>query len=133
LNYEDISVGDSREFVRHLTRADVQQFSELTGDTNPLHLDEQYASLTKFGRCIPHGMLIGSLFSTLVGMHLPGKKCLYLSQNLNFKNPGVIDGEVIVRGVVTGKIDAFRILTLQTTVHSGSSILVEGEAKVQFL
>ena len=85
LNYHDVKVGDIHEFEKQITRQDIDIFAELTGDFNPLHTDKSYGKKSKFGNNIVHGMLAGSLFSTLIGMYCLGEKSLYLSQNLNFK------------------------------------------------
>src|SRR6185295_7235732 len=80
LQFEDISVGQSAQFEMLVTEEMVGQFAQLSGDQNPLHVDHQYAAGTSFGAPIAHGMLLASFFSRLVGMHLPGKRALYLSQ-----------------------------------------------------
>ena len=82
--YEDLAVGQRASFTKTITDADLGHFVAITGDTNPLHVDEPYASQTFFGGRIAHGMLSASLFSTLVGLHLPGIGAIYRSQTLEF-------------------------------------------------
>ncbi len=134
LEYEAIHTGDSVEFSRIIGSVDVDSFAKLSGDFNPLHIDEQYASRTQFKGRVVHGMLIASLFSTIVGTHLPGKRCLYLSQSLSFKKPVMLGTEIHVRGTVIGKVDAMKILIIKTEARNeNNEILVEGEAKVKVM
>ena len=82
--YEDLEVGQRASFTKTITDADLGHFVAITGDVNPLHVDETFASQTFFGERIAHGMLSASLMSTLVGMHLPGIGAIYRSQTLEF-------------------------------------------------
>lgn len=133
LNYSDIEIGAVYEFSKRITEAEVDAFAHLTGDFNPLHCDPSYGEKTQFHRNIVHGMLVGSLFSTLVGMHCPGKKCLYLSQTLRFKKPIFMGDEVLVRGTVTDKSDSVKVITIKTEVLVDQVVTVSGEAKVTLL
>ena len=97
-------------------------------------MDENYAKNSQFKQRISHGMLLGSFFSQLVGMHIPGKKCLYLSQNLNFHNPCYIDDEIFVDGTVKQKSNSTRMLEIKTTIHNKKNdLLVDGIARVMVL
>jgi 3-hydroxybutyryl-CoA dehydratase len=131
--YEQIEVGKIFQFKKNLTSKDVQEFSKITGDENPLHLDEKYAKTTPFNGRICQGMLVASLFSTLFGMVCPGKKNLYLSQTLNFKKPVKIDSELIIRGTVKQKIDSLKIVVVKTEIFCGEELTLIGEARVQVL
>ncbi len=132
LNYEDIKIGDVFSFDRMITEGDVAKFAELTGDRSLLHMDEGYASVAEFGGRIAHGMLLGSLFSTLVGMMIPGERALYLSQDLKFKNPLKFPAKIFVSGEVVNKSDAARMIDIKTIIKDGKDmILVEGNAKVK--
>ncbi len=124
LSYEDISVGASHRFRRALTAEDVKAFAEVSGDYNPLHVDEEYAAATPFGRSIVHGMLVGALVSRLIGMHLPGRRCLLLSVSLDFGEPVFPGEEVEIRGVVTGKHESVQALVIKIQV------VKEGDVKV---
>lgn len=133
LDYDRINVGDIHEFERQIDRADLNAFAELTGDFNPLHMDKNYGQKTRFGDNIVHGMLVGSLFSALVGMRCPGEKSLYLSQTLNFRQ-AVFPGDTVrVRGTVVGKSDSTKIITVKTEIFKNNAVVVSGEAKVSFL
>jgi len=132
LDFEAIKVGDSFSFERFVDSIMIDTFAELTSDYNPLHTDHNYAKDTEFGGRIAHGMLVGSFFSTLVGMLCPGKKCLYLSQNLSFKNPLKPDSSVTVTGTIIGKSDSVKIVEIKTIVKSeDGSVIISGDAKVK--
>lgn len=133
LTINDINVGDQSSFDRTFSENDVQVFSELSGDINPLHTDEKYANTTAFKKRLVHGMLVGSLCSRLVGMYLPGKRCLYLKQTLSFKRPVFIGDTVKVCGKVISKSEVTKILTIIINIKKGEEIVMEGEANVQVL
>src|SRR5438046_2312250 len=91
---EDFHPGQRASFTKTFTEDDVRRFIEITADTNPLHVDEAFAAATPFGRRILHGMLTASLFSTMVGMKLPGPGAIYRSQTLRFLRPVFIGDTV---------------------------------------
>ena len=101
--FEDIKVGQRFKFTIKITEKLLNDFAILSGDQNPLHMDENYANSTPFKKRVCHGMLLASFFSRLIGMHMPGKNALYFSQSLNFKSPCFIGDEVIVEGEVVIK------------------------------
>lgn len=133
LAFDQIKIHDVFEFTRKVTQKEVARFAELSGDLNPIHVDEDFAKATPFGQRIAHGMLLASFFSSLVGMYCPGENSLYLSQSLNFRKPLFLGREVKVRGEVIGKSDSLKLITLRTTIVEGDEVLVFGEAKVKFL
>ena len=133
LPFEDIVVGNSVSFERIFTEEDVRTFAMLSGDENPLHVDESYAAGTRFKRPLVHGMLAGILCSTLVGMHLPGKRCLYVRQTLSFRNPIFVGDTLLVKGVVSEKIESTRMLSLAISITCDGIEAVEGIATVQVL
>lgn len=133
LSFADIAVGDSVSFERTITTDDVAAFARLSGDYNPLHTDATYAKETKFGRPLVHGMLLGGLFSTLVGMYLPGKKCLYFGQTLQFKGPVFAGDTLVISGFVATKSESTRLLTIHTVITKGKEEVVTGIATVQVL
>jgi len=130
LEYDQISLGDTSQFNILITEEFVNKFSNLCGDNNPLHMDEEYAKATSYKGRIVHGLAVSSFFSTLVGMYLPGKKCLYLSQSVNFKNPVRIGDLITVKGEVIRKVDSFKMLHIKTQVLNKNIVMIEGEAKV---
>lgn len=132
LNYNDIKMGDEFSFERFIDEDLVNKFAALTGDFNPLHVDQKYAEQTEFGGRISHGMLLASLFSTLVGMHLPGEKALYISQESRFRSPLNLNTKVKVEGKVTAKFDALNMIELQTTIKDEEGkVVVDGLARVK--
>lgn len=133
MRYEDIKVGSVYSFEKEVTRKDVMDFAQLTGDFSRLHVDEAFGRKSKFGRNIAHGMLIGSLFSRIVGMYCPGEKSLYLSQTLLFKSPIYYGDRISVNGTVTGKSDSIRIVTMKIEIMKGAKIAIAGTAKIMVL
>ena len=97
---EDFEVGQHASFTKTFTEEDVQRFIEITGDVNPLHVDEAFAAGTPFGRRVLHGMLTASIFSTMVGMLLPGTGAIYRSQTIRFLLPVHLDETVTAHFVV---------------------------------
>ena len=133
LSLSDIKEGETYQFTKKITGNDVLEFANLTGDFNPLHVDKEFGEKSQFKRNIVHGMLVGSMFSTLIGMYCPGMKSLYLSQTLNFKIPIFYDDTVTVKGTVTAKNDAIHLITLRTEIIKEGKICINGEAKIKIL
>lgn len=135
LKLAEIKVGSTASFTVTITRQQVRDFLQLSGDFNPLHSDEKYAQTTKFEKVVIPGMLLASYFSRLVGMHLPGKRALYLSQTLQFKQPAFIGDKVVIHGEVTAVSQKLGLITLVTGVvrSHDQKTLVGGETKVLYL
>jgi len=131
LSYNDISIGRQESFIIKITESMVEKFSNLSGDLNPLHMDNEFAESSSFKKRIVHGMLLASFFSQLIGMKLPGKNALYFSQTLNFRSPCYIDDEIEVVGKVTEKSDSTQIITVSTSIFNKSkTCLIDGIAKI---
>lgn len=121
------SVGLVIEIERTVTAAIVEDFAQVSGDTNPVHLDDEYAASTRFGRRIAHGMLAASYISSVLGTSFRGS--VYLSQSLRFLSPIYIDDSVIVRVEVTAVREDKPIVTLRTTCTTQDGrVAVDGEA-----
>ena len=101
---EDFEVGQHVSFTKTFTEDDIARFVEITGDVNPLHVNEEFARTTQFGRRVLQGMLTASIFSTMVGMLLPGTGAIYRSQTLRFLLP-VYLGETVTAHFVVRSID----------------------------
>lgn len=101
---DDFEVGQHATFTKTFSEADVEKFIDITSDVNPLHVDDAFASQTPFGRRVLHGMLTASLFSTMVGMLIPGTGAIYRSQTLAFLRPVYI-GDTITAHFVVRAID----------------------------
>ena len=124
--------GDQASLTKTYTDDDVREFSQLSLDNNPLHLDAEYAAESIFGKRIVHGMLVASLFSALLGTVLPGEGSIYLGQTLNFKTP-IYLGDTITASVeiITIRPDK-PIITLRTTAINGDgTIVIDGEAVIK--
>jgi 3-hydroxybutyryl-CoA dehydratase len=132
-SFSDISVGMTAEFTVSITESLVESFCTLSGDSNPLHMDEDYAKTTPFGGRIAHGQISACLFSRLIGMHLPGKYALYLSQTSQFRSPLRIGMETLVRGTVLQVSPATHTIVIQTQVINieDNSLLTDGQALVK--
>jgi len=123
------AVGESDSLSRTVTEADVNAFAALSGDHNPIHLDEAYAATTRFGRRIAHGMLVASYVSTLLGTKFPGTGTIYMSQTLNFLRPVFLGDTLTVTATVTHFRADKAIATFATIVtnQAGETVL-SGEA-----
>jgi acyl dehydratase len=130
-SFDEVDIGLKHYFKVIIDEELEENFAKISGDFNPLHMDEQYAKETKFGKRVCHGMLLASFFSRLVGMYLPGKNALYFSQNLNFVGPCFIGDKITVQGEVIDKSEATRIIKLKTTIkNQDGKSLIEGTAQV---
>lgn len=127
---EDLSVGMSAVFAKTITEADIVMFSGVTGDMNPVHVNEDFAQDTIFKGRIAHGMLTASLISTVLGMKLPGPGCIYLSQDLKFLAPVRAGDTVTARAVITDIIPAKKRIVCKTTASIGEKVVCDGEAKM---
>jgi acyl dehydratase len=133
LSINDIHVGDVVSFERRFSEEDVATFAELSGDHNPLHLDDEYAKTTVFGRRLVYGALVASLCSTCVGMYIPGKRCLYLSQTSVFKKPVFICDTVTLHAVVDSVSQATGVVKISIAIHKEQEEVYNGIATVQVL
>jgi 3-hydroxybutyryl-CoA dehydratase len=128
-----LQVGDSASLSKTITDADIKAFAELTGDHNPVHLDDSFAATTRFGRRIAHGMLSASLISSLLANKLPGQGTVYLSQTLKFVAPVFPDDTVTATVTVTKIREDRSIATLETSCsNQAGETVITGEAVVLF-
>jgi 3-oxoacyl-[acyl-carrier protein] reductase len=132
LEFEDIQVGMEFGLEHTFSNEDVWQFAQLSGDYSPLHVDPVYASMTEFGQCVVHGILLASLFSQLVGMRIPGKPALYLGQDLTFRRTVLVGETVRANAKVTAKTESTRSIILATEIRTADNrVAVSGSAKVK--
>lgn len=127
---EDLSIGMSAVYSKTITDADVLLFSAVSGDTNPVHLDQEFAAQTQFQGRIAHGMLTASLLSAVLGTKLPGPGCIYLSQELRFRAPVRVGDTVQARVVVEEVLLERRRARLQCSCLVGGKVVLEGAAVV---
>jgi acyl dehydratase len=123
----DLEVGDRFSFTKTLTDEDVTQFAAASGDTNPLHLDDEYAERTRFGGRIAHGTLVGGLISAALA-RMPGL-VVYLSQDLEFRNPVRIGDRVTADCEIVEELGNSQY-RLETVVRDGDATIIDGEAVV---
>ena len=124
-------VGDSAEITKTIEETDIQAFAEVTGDHNPIHLDEAFAKTTRFGRRIAHGMLSASLISAVLANKLPGEGSIYLGQTLQFVAPVFPGDEVTARVTVKEIREDKPIVKLETVcVNQRDEVVIRGEATV---
>ena len=130
-SFDEIELGMQKSFKVDISEDMLDDFAKLSGDDNPLHMNEEYASSTSFKKRVCSGMFLSSFFSRLVGMYLPGKHALHISQSLNFVNPCFIGETITVEGKVIDKSPATKIIKLETTItnESGKRI-IDGKAQV---
>jgi 3-hydroxybutyryl-CoA dehydratase len=128
--FEDLAVGQTDQVTRQVGEADLVAFAEVSGDNNPVHLDEAYAQTTSFGGRIAHGMLAAAYISAVLGTRLPGPGAIYLSQSLRFRRPVRIGDEVTTTVTVTALDEKRGHVTLSTVCQVNGKTVVDGEALV---
>ena len=126
--FEDLAPGMSAVFSKTVTEADLLMFAGVSGDTNPLHLDEDFASRTMFESRIAHGMLTASLISTVLGTRLPGPGAVYVSQSIRFLAPVRIGDTVIARAQIAELVEEKRRVRMTTVCMVGDKKVMDGEA-----
>jgi len=129
--YDQLTVGDASEFSKTVSESDVYLYAGITGDLNPAHINESYASNTFFKNRIAHGMLTAGFISAVIGTQLPGPGTIYMSQNLNFLAPVRIGDTVTARVTVIEKLDEKKRVRLETNCYNQDGTqLVSGEALI---
>lgn len=113
-----------------ITDKKIKQFADISGDFNPIHLDAEFAEKTRFGKRIAHGMLVSSFISALFAMKLPGQGCIYLSQNLSFKNPVYINDTVVAMVEVIAVDFSRKRVQFRTYCTVNNKIVIDGEAEI---
>ncbi len=126
--FEDLRVGMTGEFGKTITEADIIGFAGISGDFNPVHVNEDYARKTAFKGRIAHGMLSAAFISAVLGTRLPGPGCIYVAQSLRFKAPVHVGDTVIARVELTELIPEKHRAVFKTTCHVGDTLIVDGEA-----
>jgi 3-oxoacyl-[acyl-carrier protein] reductase len=133
-DFASIKIGDEVHITKQILAEDVTAFANLSGDRNPLHMDETFARRTSFQRRVAHGMIAASYVSQLVGMHLPGPGALWTQQNFRWRAPVFIGDALTIRLRVTHKSEGARALTIAVVaVNQNDRIVMEGEGTVMVL
>ncbi len=126
--FEDLEVGMEATVQRIVSQSDISSFAEVSGDKNPMHLDENFASKTIFGGCIAHGMLTASYISAAFAMELPGPGAIYISQTLNFKAPVRVGDKVLTKVIVAELFPAKRRARFDCQSFVNDHEVLSGEA-----
>ena len=133
LNYipiEKIEIGMMASYSQTITDADIKAFAAISGDINPVHIDENYAEYSRYKKRIAHGLMTASYFSALFGTKIPGKGCVYVSQSLNFKRPVYI-GDTVVATVEVIKIDLEKDrVFFKTICKVKQKVVTDGESEI---
>ena len=131
------TVGEQSSITRKILKEDILTFAKLTGDYNPIHVNEEYAKKSLFKENIAHGLLIGGLISAVLGMKLPGPGAIYLSQTFNFKIPVKIGDEITATAQILeilkreNRSTRMRLSTI--CQNQNNQIVLDGEAVLQQL
>ena len=127
---EKINVGDSAEITKQMSLEMVRAFAGISEDLNPVHLDAEYASKSRYKAQIIHGLMASSLFSGLFGTQLPGEGCVYKSQNIRFKRPIYVGDEVTAKvEVVKVDIDK-KVISFSTKYLVKGKVMIDGESEI---
>ena len=130
LYFDELSVGQSAEIAHVVGAADIEAFAVVSGDVNPVHMDEAYAKGTPFGGRIAHGILGAAYISAVLGNRLPGPGAIYLSQSLRFRRPVRI-GDPVVAKVTVKALDAAKgHATFETVCLVNGKTVIDGEALI---
>ena len=128
--YDSLEVGQKASFTKLVTENDIMMFASMSGDRNPVHLDETYAAGTMFKERIAHGMFSGALISAAVACELPGPGTIYLGQQMEFKLPVKLNDELTVQLEILEKLPKFRVRIATRVVNQRDEIVVDGEALI---
>lgn len=127
---ENIEVGMSSTYSQTVTDADIKAFAGVSGDHNPVHMSDEYANESRFGKRIAHGLLSASFFSALFGTKLPGPGCVYASQSLQFKR-AVFIGDTVVATVTVTSVDLKKKKVVFDTICTvRGRVVIQGVAEI---
>lgn len=130
----ELKIGQQFSTTREVTDELVRKFADVSGDYNPIHLDEEFAKTTRFGRRIAHGMLSGAFISAVLGNEFKGLKIVYLSQTMKFTAPVYLGDTVTASATITNIREERGIVTLETNcTNQNGELLVKGEAAVMVM
>ena len=131
LTFEQIKIGDTKKFQVTITESLIDDFAKLSGDFSSIHVNEDYAKSKKFKGRVVHGMLLASFLSRMVGMYLPGKHALYLSQSLEFHNPCFVNDEITVSSIVNDKSESTKTIKIDSKIlNNKNEVLLNGTGRI---
>ena len=129
--FKDISLGQTAEYEKQVTDEDVRKFADISGDYNPIHLDDEFAKDSMFGARIAHGILTASHISAVIGYIFPGPGWIYLGQSLQFRAPVKIGDTVHTAVEVTDTVAEKNIVELSTICKVGDTVVLKGTATIK--
>ncbi|WWW10880.1 MaoC family dehydratase [Arcobacter cryaerophilus gv. pseudocryaerophilus] len=130
MEINEIKIGMSESYSQTISEADVKAYAGISGDRNPVHMDDEYAEKSRYKKRIAHGMISSSFFSALFGTKLPGPGCVYVNQSLNFKRPVYI-GDTVTAIITVTKIDEIKSRVFFDTVCKvKNKIVIDGQAEL---
>ncbi|MDP2813093.1 MAG: MaoC family dehydratase [Erysipelotrichaceae bacterium] len=128
---QQLTIGQSAEFTKMFTSVEVESFAEVSGDHNPVHLNEEYAAATRFKQRICHGHLIASLFSAILGTDLPGEGTIYLGQSIKYLKPVYLNDTITAKVTVVERDEEKNRVKLETTAfNQNGDMVITGIAEV---
>lgn len=130
LAIEEIEVGMTVSYSQTITDTDIKNFAAISGDRNPVHLNEEYAEKSRYKRRIAHGLMTASYFSALFGTKIPGEGCVYVSQNLRFKRAVYLNDTVTASVIVTEVDLSKKRVFFRTICKVKNKIVTDGEAEL---
>lgn len=128
--YAALEVGQKATYSKTVGEKDIQLFAAMSGDRNPVHLDEDFAAGTIFRERIAHGMFSGALISAAVACTLPGPGTIYLGQTMRFTRPVKFGDTLTVQLEILEKLPKFRVRIATRVVNQRDEIVVDGEAEI---
>lgn len=131
LCFEDLEIGQSASFAKTISEADIVLFTAVSGDTNPVHINQDYAAQTQFKGRVAHGMLTASLISTVLGTRLPGPGTIFMGQSLRFTAPVPMGATVTATVTVKSLDPAKKRAVLDCLCTMGETVVITGEALVK--
>ncbi|MEE1676031.1 MaoC family dehydratase [Agarivorans aestuarii] len=126
----ELAEGMSAELTQIITAVDTLQFASLSGDCNPVHVDENYAANSRYKKRIAHGLHGASFFSALFGTQLPGEGCVYASQNLQFKRPVYVGDIVTAKVTITSINHVKKMVSFETKCFVKNKVVIDGKADI---
>ena len=129
--FKDVSLGQTAEYEKQVTDEDVRKFADISGDYNPIHLDDEFAKDSMFGARIAHGILTASHISAVIGYIFPGPGWIYLGQSLQFRAPVKIGDTVHTVVEVTDTVAEKNIVELSTICKVGDTVVLKGTATIK--
>lgn len=132
-SFDEIKIGEIEKFMVEITQEKMDMFAKLSGDLNPMHISEDYAKERGYKGIIVYGMLASSFYSTLVGMYLPGEKCLLNKCDVDYKKPVYVGDRLTVMGeVIDKRVATHRIKIKGKMVNQEGTTVNTAEITVSF-